>query len=77
VGLPEVVRALPMRVAVLYGADSAVVSPETQEYMRWWLGEHVSHTAIPAAEHHCFLDQPLAVVSGQWPVASGQWSVVG
>eukprot|EP00947_MAST-08B_sp_MAST-8B-sp1_P001992 g1992.t1 len=63
VGVPDVIRSLPVRVAAIYGADSAIVTRATQAYMRLVLGDHVSLVAIPDAEHHCFLDQPLACVA--------------
>jgi hypothetical protein len=62
-GLPRLVEQLPLRVGIVYGQDSLIVSRDTQSYMRWRLGEHVSLIPIPGAGHHCFLDQPLAVVS--------------
>jgi pimeloyl-ACP methyl ester carboxylesterase len=63
VGTPGNIRSLNMRVAVVFGEHSLVVGHHTRVYMRDVLGENIPVITIPAAGHHCFLDQPLAVVS--------------
>jgi len=73
VGVPEMILGLRnVRVAVLYGRQSIVVNERTQNYMRMCLGEHISVIAIPDAEHHCFLDQPLACVTALRSILS-EW----
>eukprot|EP00656_Telonema_subtile_P032768 TRINITY_DN36020_c0_g1_i1.p2 TRINITY_DN36020_c0_g1~~TRINITY_DN36020_c0_g1_i1.p2 ORF type:complete len:129 (-),score=11.36 TRINITY_DN36020_c0_g1_i1:173-559(-) len=63
VGTLEVVNSLKVRVAVVYGSESVIVGASTQECMRSTLGQHISLVSVPEAGHHCFLDQPLAVVA--------------
>lgn len=55
--------ALACRVAVLYGEDSALFDQEITDYMFGVLDESVPFAAIPGAQHHVFLDQPLAFVA--------------
>ncbi len=43
------------------GEESSIVDQPTQQYMRYHMGEHISLISIPDAEHHVFLDQPVAV----------------
>eukprot|EP00511_Aplanochytrium_stocchinoi_P005792 CAMPEP_0204837678 /NCGR_PEP_ID=MMETSP1346-20131115/28645_1 /ASSEMBLY_ACC=CAM_ASM_000771 /TAXON_ID=215587 /ORGANISM="Aplanochytrium stocchinoi, Strain GSBS06" /LENGTH=159 /DNA_ID=CAMNT_0051973273 /DNA_START=34 /DNA_END=510 /DNA_ORIENTATION=+ len=63
IGLPEVVLNFQTRVAVVFGEHSIVVGKSTRQYMRHVLGENIPVITIPAAGHHCFLDQPLACVA--------------
>jgi pimeloyl-ACP methyl ester carboxylesterase len=56
-------KALHCRVAVIYGEDSALVDQEIADYMFRVLDESVPFMAIPEAQHHVFLDQPLAFVA--------------
>ena len=72
VGTPEAIKALRCRVGIVYGDDSAIVNPPTQRLMAHDLGEHVPLIGVADAEHHLFLDQPLAFVAvlkamiGEW-----------
>ena len=64
VGLPSRVLAVDdVRVAVMYGEQSKIVTPALQAYMRSELGRHLSLVGIPDAGPHCFLAQPLAFVT--------------
>ena len=71
-GSPENVKKLACRVGIVYGDDSAIVNPATQRLMAKDLGEHVPLVGVADAEHHLFLDQPLAFVAvlrsmiGEW-----------
>jgi pimeloyl-ACP methyl ester carboxylesterase len=56
-------KQLPCRVAVLYGEESALFDQEIADYMFRVLDESVPFMAIPEAQHHVFLDQPLAFVA--------------
>lgn len=73
IGTPGLVRSLGVRIGVLCGADSAIVDPLTRDYMRHELGDAVPVVAIPDAEHHLFLDQPLAFVTAVVTMLS-EWS---
>jgi pimeloyl-ACP methyl ester carboxylesterase len=54
---------LKCRVGVIYGEDSYLFSQEIADYMFELLDESVPFVGIPEAQHHLFLDQPLAFVS--------------
>ena len=62
IGSPEVVRGLPVKVAVLAGAESAIVGGMTLDYMRRELGQQIPVIALPGCGHHFFLDEPMAFV---------------
>lgn len=55
-------RQLRLPVGVIYGADSALFSARTLEYMRELIPQDFPAVAIDGAQHHVFLDQPLAFV---------------
>ncbi len=54
---------LKCRVGVIYGEDSYLFSQDIADYMFKVLDESVPFVGIPEAQHHLFLDQPLAFVS--------------
>ena len=51
------------RRALLYGAESALVSRRTAAHMAGLLGPETPVVEIPEARHHVMLDQPLAFVA--------------
>ena len=51
------------RVALMRGEFSAIVPPETGEYMRELLNRNAPLVEIPQAHHHLILDQPLAFIA--------------
>ena len=51
------------RVALMRGELSAVVLPETGEYMYELLNRNAPLVEIPQAYHHLILDQPLAFIA--------------
>ena len=51
------------RVGVIYGENSYLFSQDVADYMFKVLDESVPFVAIPDAQHHVFLDQPLAFVA--------------
>jgi len=63
---------LSCRLAVVYGEDSYLFSQDIADYMFDVLDHSVPFIALPEAQHHVFLDQPLAFVSvirsllGEW-----------
>jgi pimeloyl-ACP methyl ester carboxylesterase len=59
----EDLRKLACRVAVMYGDDSYLFDQEIADYMFSVLDESVPFMALPEAQHHVFLDQPLAFVA--------------
>ena len=54
---------LACRVGVIYGEHSQLFSQEIVDYMFKVLDQSVPFVAIPEANHHLFLDQPLAFIS--------------
>ena len=70
------------RVAVINGADSAIVSDDTRAYMAELLAGSPAAVAgvpfveIPEAQHHVLLDQPLALVAALRAVLAA-WRPVG
>ena len=59
----EELAKLKCRVGVIYGEDSYLFSQDIADYMFKVLDESVPFVGIPEAQHHLFLDQPLAFVS--------------
>jgi pimeloyl-ACP methyl ester carboxylesterase len=55
-------RRLTLPLGLIYGADSALFSARTLEYMRELIPSEFPAVAIENAQHHVFLDQPLAFV---------------
>jgi len=54
---------LKCRVGVIYGENSYLFSQDIADFMFKVLDESVPFVGIPEAQHHLFLDQPLAFVS--------------
>ena len=59
----EDLARLSCRVGVIYGDDSYLFTQDIADFMFKVLDESVPFVAIPDAQHHLFLDQPLAFVS--------------
>jgi pimeloyl-ACP methyl ester carboxylesterase len=59
----EELARLTCRVGVIYGDDSYLFTQDMADFMFKVLDESVPFVAIPDAQHHLFLDQPLAFVS--------------
>lgn len=59
----EALAKLSCRVGVLYGDNSYLFTQDVADFMFKVLDESVPFVAIPDAQHHLFLDQPLAFVS--------------
>jgi pimeloyl-ACP methyl ester carboxylesterase len=70
------------RVAIVNGANSAIVSQDTRDYMAELLADSPAAAAgvpfveVPEAQHHVLLDQPLALVTALRAVF-GSWRPVG
>ena len=54
---------LRCRVGVIYGEDSYLFTQDIADFMFEVLDKSVPFVGIPEAQHHLFLDQPLAFVS--------------
>ncbi|ASK89398.1 alpha/beta fold hydrolase [Sphingorhabdus sp. SMR4y] len=54
---------LPHRLAIVYGENSELFDNDSAAYLRELGGDHIPIIAIPEAEHHLMLDQPLALVT--------------
>jgi pimeloyl-ACP methyl ester carboxylesterase len=66
VGPGDAARALAQAacpMAVGWGADSALVTPEVARYVCELAGPAAPRIEIPAARHHVMVDQPLALVA--------------
>jgi pimeloyl-ACP methyl ester carboxylesterase len=59
---PEEYRDLKPTVGVIYGERSELFSRRTLDYMRELIPQQFPAVAIPNAQHHVFLDQPLEFV---------------
>jgi pimeloyl-ACP methyl ester carboxylesterase len=60
---PEEYRELRLPLGLIYGADSELFSSRTLDYMRELVPQDFPAVALPDAQHHLFLDQPLAFVA--------------
>lgn len=61
--MTEDLSNLACRVGVIYGENSQLFSQEIVDYMFKVLDRSVPFVAIPEANHHLLLDQPLAFIS--------------
>ena len=59
----EELAQLKCRVAVMYGENSYLFSQDIADFMFEVLDESVPFVGIPEAQHHVFLDQPMAFIS--------------
>ena len=55
--------ALPGKVAIIYGAESFLFTPDSENYIREIGGDAIPIIQIPHARHHLMLDQPIAFIS--------------
>jgi len=60
---PQRIADLPHRLAMIYGENSKLFDADSAAYIRELGGSHVPMIAVPEAEHHLMLDQPLALVT--------------
>jgi len=61
--MSEDLSNLVCRVGVIYGENSQLFSQEVVDYMFQVLDRSVPFAAIPEANHHLLLDQPLAFIA--------------
>ena len=59
---PEDYASLRLPVGLIHGADSKLFSERTRRHMQSLIPGDVPAVAIPDAQHHLFLDQPLAFI---------------
>ena len=69
--LADYVRELPCRKALIYGANSAMVTPEVVPFLTSLFEKTEPVICLPEAHHHLFLDQPLAFVVALRAILSG------
>ena len=67
----DFLQQTPSRRALIYGADSALVSRDTAAHMAELMGPQAPVVEIPAAHHHLMLDQPLAFISALRAILAG------
>ena len=60
---PEDYANLSLPVGLIHGAESALFSARTRAYMQQLIPGKAPAVAIPNAQHHLFLDQPLAFIA--------------
>jgi len=60
---PQRIADLPYRQAIIYGENSKLFDDDSAAYLRELGGADIPMVAVPQAEHHLMLDQPLAFVS--------------
>jgi pimeloyl-ACP methyl ester carboxylesterase len=61
--LPQRIIGLPHRLAIVYGQNSRLFDDDSAAYLRELGGAHIPMIAVPEAEHHLMLDQPMALVT--------------
>ncbi len=71
---PQRIADLPHRLAIIYGENSRLFDGDSAAYLRELGGTHIPMIAIPDAEHHLMLDQPLAFVTALRSVL-GLWDI--
>ncbi len=59
---PEDFQSLSVPVGVIYGADSELFSRRALAYMQELIPQDFPYAEIADAQHHLFLDQPLAFI---------------
>jgi pimeloyl-ACP methyl ester carboxylesterase len=59
---PEDFQSLTVPLGVIFGADSELYSRQSLEYMQELVPQDFPFREIADAQHHVFLDQPLAFV---------------
>jgi len=59
----EMLKSIGCPLAIMRGADSAILQDDIWDYMQELCGENVPAISIPHAHHHVMLDQPIAFVS--------------
>jgi pimeloyl-ACP methyl ester carboxylesterase len=70
----QALREAQCPLAIGWGSDSALVTPEVAQYVCSLAGPGVPRIEIPGARHHVMVDQPLALVSAlrallqTWPI---------
>jgi len=69
--LADYVRDLPCCKALIYGADSAMVTAEVLPFLTSLFEKTDPIVCLPEAHHHLFLDQPLAFVAALRAILSG------
>jgi pimeloyl-ACP methyl ester carboxylesterase len=65
--MPDLGALLPRiacPAALMWGERSALMHDETLNYMLAEMPDTVLRVAIPDADHHVMIDQPLAFVAG-------------
>ena len=68
----------PGRKAIIHGEDSLLFTNDSRKYVRELGGQDIPIVAVPEAQHHLMLDQPLAFVSALrallsvWSTEDGQ-----
>ena len=60
---PDDFKALDLPVALIYGANSASFSEQTRSHVASLVPNLIASERVEAAQHHVFLDQPLAFVA--------------
>jgi pimeloyl-ACP methyl ester carboxylesterase len=67
---PEDFQSLTVPLGVIFGANSELYSRQSLEYMQELVPQDFPFREIPNAQHHVFLDQPLAFVEALKDVCS-------
>ncbi len=67
----EHLQLMPCRKALIYGAESALLTPEVARHMMHLMGPETPVICMPEAHHHVMLDQPLAFVAALRTLLAG------
>jgi pimeloyl-ACP methyl ester carboxylesterase len=60
---PQRIVDLPHQLGIVYGEKSKLFDDDSAAFLRELGGSHIPMIAVPEAEHHLMLDQPLALVT--------------
>jgi pimeloyl-ACP methyl ester carboxylesterase len=69
--LGDYVRDLPCRKALIYGAESTMMTPEVVGHMKTLMRPEDPVIAVPGAHHHLTVDQPIAFIVALRSLLSG------
>ena len=69
--LADYVKGLECKKALIYGAESSMVTPEVVPYLQGLFAPGEPVVEIPGGHHHLFLDHPIAFVAAVRAIISG------
>ena len=74
---PEDYTGIPIPMGIVYGAESKSFTASTLDYTLELIGRDVPVVAVENAQHHVFLDQPLAFIDALKQVLGSPRAMTG